>query len=48
MAKKKKNTINGLDERHVAQIIRRKMMEKKFESKKKYDRNKLKDNDKYC
>lgn len=37
--------INGLTERHVAQIIRRKMMEKTIKSKRKYNRNKLKEDD---
>jgi len=45
MAKKKVNTIDGLNERHVAQIIRSKMREQKIDSKKKYNRNKIKEDD---
>lgn len=36
--KKKEGNINGLSERHVSQIIRRKMMEKVIPSKKNYKR----------
>jgi len=35
---KKEELYNGLSERHVAQIIRRKMMEKSIPSKKQYKR----------
>jgi hypothetical protein len=35
-------TIQGLSERHVAQIIRRKMIQKAKPSGKVYDRNKIK------
>lgn len=40
--KKKQNLIDGLNERHVAQIIRRKMIQKFKPSAKVYDRKKLK------
>jgi hypothetical protein len=36
--KKNQNTINGLNERHVAQIIRRKMIQKSKPSGKLYKR----------
>jgi hypothetical protein len=42
MKKKDKNIINGLSDRHVSQIIRRKMMEKTMPSKKAYKRIKYK------
>ena len=43
MSKKKKiNLIDGLNERHIAQIIRRKMIQKVKPSGKVYDRKKLK------
>ena len=47
MKKSNKNTICGLSERHVAQIIRRKMTEKVIPSKKdkKYKREKFRDLD---
>lgn len=38
----KNTTFNGLSERHVAQIIRRKMMQKSKPSGKLYKRNKNK------
>lgn len=38
--KKKKRLINGLNERHVSQIIRRKMIQKIKPSGKIYKRNK--------
>jgi len=41
---KDKKTINGLNERHVAQIIRRKMIQKFKPCGKKYSRNKHKHN----
>lgn len=42
MKKRKKNieTIDGLSLRHVAQIVRRKMIQKSVESKKQYNRKK--------
>lgn len=43
---KKKNTINGLSERHVAQIIRRMMIQKVKPCGKKYSRNKFKNQNK--
>lgn len=36
------NTINGLSERHIAQIVRRKMIQKVKESKKQYSRKNYK------
>lgn len=42
MAKKKVNYIDGLSERHVAQIIRRKMIQKVKPSGKSYKREKYK------
>lgn len=38
MKKKEVNIVNGLSERHVSQIIRRKMIEKVVPSKKNYKR----------
>ena len=43
--KKENITINGLSERHVAQIIRRSMIQKSVPSKKNYKRAKFKYND---
>jgi hypothetical protein len=40
MAKKKKNTINGLNERHVAQIIRRNMIQRSEPNSYAYKRKK--------
>lgn len=45
MKKRKQNTINGLSERHVSQIIRRKMIQKVKPSKKIYNRKKRKKDD---
>jgi len=44
MGKDKDDTINGLDKRHAAQIIRRKMITKVKPSGKVYNRKKLKKN----
>jgi hypothetical protein len=38
----KENKINGLERRHVAQIVRRMMIQKVKPSKKVYDRKKFK------
>ena len=38
--KKDKDTLNGLNLRHVAQIVRRKMITKSVPSKKSYNRKK--------
>lgn len=40
MAKKNKNTIDGLSERHVAQIIRRNMIQRTEPNSKAYKREK--------
>ena len=40
MVKKDKNTINGLSERHVAQIIRRNMIQRTEPNSKAYKREK--------
>lgn len=45
MCAKKDNTINGLSERYVAQIIRRKMIQKAKPSGKIYNRKKNKNNE---
>jgi len=44
MKTEKKNTINGLSERHVAAIIRRKMITRTKPSGKTYNRKKVKNN----
>jgi hypothetical protein len=44
MAKKKKNTIDGLSERHVAQIIRRNMIQRSEPNSYAYKRKKYKYN----
>jgi hypothetical protein len=44
MAKKDKNTINGLSERHVAQIIRRNMIQRSEPSSYVYKRKKYRYN----
>jgi len=40
MAKKNENTINGLSERHVSQIIRRNMIQRTESNSKAYKREK--------
>lgn len=45
MAKKDKNIINGLSERHVAQIIRRKMIQRTEPNSKAYKREKYRYNE---
>jgi hypothetical protein len=40
MAKKDKNTINGLSERHVSQIVRRNMIQRTEPNSKAYRREK--------
>ena len=45
MVKKDKNIINGLSERHVAQIIRRKMIQRTEPNSKAYKREKYRYNE---